>query len=78
MPEAKLMTLHEKLDIGMKTIELKKQGKFEEAMLLSKTRPMPPFMAKLIKDHIGLDTLLSLGWNMAEVEAEYGPEFLSR
>ncbi|GHV74692.1 hypothetical protein AGMMS49940_19940 [Spirochaetia bacterium] len=78
MPQGKLMTLDEKLDIGIKAIELKKQGKFEEAMRLSKTRPMPPFMAKLIKDHVGLDTLLSMGWNMAEVEAEYGPEYLSR
>ncbi|GHV90902.1 hypothetical protein AGMMS50268_14050 [Spirochaetia bacterium] len=78
MPQGKLMNLHEKLDIGVKAIELKKQGKFEEAMRLKKTMPMPPFMAKLIKDHVGLDTLLSMGWNMAEVEAEYGPEYLSR
>ncbi|GHT98789.1 hypothetical protein FACS1894142_5580 [Spirochaetia bacterium] len=76
MPQGKLMTLDEKVEIGLKTIELEKQGKIEEAERLTKT--MPPFMAKLIKDHIGLDTLLSLGWNMAEVEAEYGPEYLSQ
>jgi hypothetical protein len=31
MPEYRTMTLHEKLELGVKSIELKKQGKFEEA-----------------------------------------------
>jgi hypothetical protein len=78
MPQGKLMTLDEKLDTGIKAIELRKQGKLEEAERLQKTIPMPPFMAKLIKDHVSLDTRLSMGWNMAEVEAEYGPDFLTR
>ncbi|GHT61077.1 hypothetical protein FACS1894109_19360 [Spirochaetia bacterium] len=78
MPQGKLMTLDEKLDIGIKAIELKKQGKFKEAEHLNKTMPLPPYLAKFLKDHIGLDALLSMGWNMAEVEAEYGPEFLTQ
>jgi hypothetical protein len=32
MPQTKTMTLHEKLAIGVKSIELEKQGKEEEAL----------------------------------------------
>jgi hypothetical protein len=78
MPQGKLMTLDEKLATGIKAIELEKQGKFEEAERLSKTMPVPPYMAKFIKDHVGLEALLSMGRNLAEAEAEYGPEFLTR
>jgi hypothetical protein len=78
MPQGKLMTLDEKLDTGIKAIELKKQGKIEEAERLNRTIPTPPFFAKFVKDHVGLDALLSMGLNLAEAEAEYGPEFLSR
>jgi hypothetical protein len=72
------MTLDEKLDTGIKAIELEKQGKLEEAKQLRKTIPVPPFMAKFIKDHVGLDVLLSMNRNLAEAEAEYGPEFFTR
>ena len=78
MSQAQIMTLDEKLDLGIKVIELKKQGKFEEAERLDKTMPVPPYMAKFIKDHVGLDALLSMGRNLSEAEAEYGPEFLTR
>jgi hypothetical protein len=44
MPQGKLMTLDEKLDTGIKAIELKKQGKIEEAERLNRTIPPPPFL----------------------------------
>ncbi|GHU54372.1 hypothetical protein FACS189442_0500 [Spirochaetia bacterium] len=78
MSQAQIMTLDEKLDLGMKVIELKKQGKFEEAERLNKTMPIPPYLVKFLKDHVGLDALLSMGLNLSEAEAEYGPEYLSR
>ncbi|GHV46853.1 hypothetical protein AGMMS49546_35630 [Spirochaetia bacterium] len=78
MPQGKLMTLDEKLATGVKAIELRKQGKLEEAERLQKTIPVPPFMAKFIKDHVGLDVLLSMNRNLAEAEAEYGPDFFTR
>jgi hypothetical protein len=34
-------------------------------------------MAKFIKDHFGAETLLSMGWNLSEAEAEYGSDWLS-
>jgi hypothetical protein len=41
-----------------------------------KTAPMPPYIAKVYKDKLGLDTLLSLDWNLSEVEAEFGKDWL--
>ncbi|GHU66808.1 hypothetical protein FACS189447_08310 [Spirochaetia bacterium] len=78
MQNNQTMTLHEKLDTGMKVIELEKQGKFEEAEKLHKQIPMAPYLVKFYKDHLGLDALLKTGWNFSEAVAEYGPEFLSR
>jgi hypothetical protein len=78
MPQAQIMTLDEKLDLGMKVIALQTQGQFEEAERLNKTMPVPPYMAKFIKDRVGLDALLNMGLNLSEAEVEYGPEYLSR
>jgi hypothetical protein len=72
------MTLHEKLQIGMKSIELKKQGKLEEADKVKKQIPLPPYLAKFYKDHLGLDALLRSGWNLSEAAAEYGSDWLSQ
>jgi len=41
-----------------------------------KTAPLPPYIAKVIKEKVGLDCLLKLGWNLSEVEAEYGSDWL--
>jgi hypothetical protein len=77
MAQSEIMTLHEKLQIGMRAFELEDQGKFEEAKLLHKQIPLAPYLAKFLKDHIGLAGLLQGNWNLSEAEAEYGPDFLS-
>jgi hypothetical protein len=71
------MTLHEKLQIGVKGNELRKQGRIEEAEELEKQIPMPPYLARFYKKHLGLEALLRSGWNLWEAAEEYGPEFLS-
>ena len=76
MPNGQMMTLDEKLAISCKAAELSKAGDEEGALRLMKTAPMPPYIAKVYKDKLGLDTLLSLGWNLSEVEAEYGKDWL--
>jgi hypothetical protein len=78
MPQAQSMTLHEKLQIGMKSYALEDQGKIAEAVKLRKQIPLAPYLAKFLKDHLGLDALLKGDWNLSEVEAEYGPDFLSK
>jgi hypothetical protein len=56
--QAETMTLHEKLQIMMRSSELEKQGKKEEAMKIGKQVPLAPYLAKNIKDLLGLEALL--------------------
>jgi hypothetical protein len=72
------MTLSEKLDIVMKSIELEKQGKLEEANQVRKQAPLQPYLAKFYKDHLGLNALLQSGWNLSEAEAEFGSAWLTQ
>jgi hypothetical protein len=77
MPQAQIMSLHDKLAIGVKAIELEKQGKLEEARKLEHTIPLEPYLAKWAKKRFGAETLIKTGWNLSEAEAEYGPGWLS-
>jgi hypothetical protein len=72
------MTLHEKLMIIAQEAELEKQGNPDEAMRLHKTIPLEPWLAKHLKDRVGVDYLRQSGWNLSEAEKAYGPEWLSR
>jgi len=78
MAEAQLMTLQEKLRMGVESIELEKQGKLEESKKLRRQIPLAPYLAKFIKDYLGAEALLQMGWNLTEAEAEYGSDWLSR
>jgi len=75
MPQAQTMTLDEKLAISNKACLLWKAGDKEGCERLTKTIPMPPYLAKMIKEKMGLDFLLNSGWNLSEVEAEFGSSF---
>jgi hypothetical protein len=72
------MTLDEKLAIGMNAIEQKNQGNLDEYERISKTIPLPPYLAKWAKDHLGVDFLIEGGWNLAEADAEYGSDWLNQ
>ena len=78
MPQDRLMTMEEEAAIILKAHELKKQGKPEEAERIRKQAPLQPYLAKFVKDHLGSDFLLNLGWNLAEANAEYGPDWLTK
>ena len=78
MSQSQPMTLDEKLAIGCKAVELRKAGDKEGASRLMRSIPLPPYLAKVIKDKVGLDCLLNTGWNMSEVEAEFGSEWLRK
>jgi len=77
MTQNQPMTLDEKLATGIKAIELEKAGDREGYERLMKTIPMPPYLAKVIKEKVSLDILLQTGWNLSEVEAEFGSAWLS-
>ena len=76
MPNTQAMTDEEKVDISYQACMLRRAGDEEGYMRLTKTIPLPPYLAKVVKEKVGLDCLLSLGWNLSEVEAEYGSDWL--
>ena len=78
MPQAQLMTMEEQAAIGLKAFELKKEGKMLEYERTIKQIPLQPYLAKFVKEHLGADFLVNLGWNLAEANAEYGPDWLSK
>jgi hypothetical protein len=78
MPQAQTMTLDEKLAIGCKAAELRKAGDEEGASRLIRTIPLPPYIAKVMKEKVGMDFFTSYNWNLSEVEAEFGPDYISR
>ena len=76
MPQNQTMTLDEKFAISHRAIALKQAGDREGYSRLLKTAPLPPYIAKVVKEKVGLDCLLQLGWNLSEVEAEFGSDWL--
>jgi len=78
MPQAQTMTLDEKLAIGCRAAELRKAGDEEGASRLIRTIPLPPYIAKVMKEKVGMKFFTSYNWNLSEVEAEFGPDYISR
>lgn len=74
----KLMTLDEKFAILHEARALKASGDMEGYDQLLRTVPMPAYHAKVLKEKMGLDVLLQLDWNLAEAEAEFGKDWLSK
>jgi hypothetical protein len=72
------MTLDEKFAISHRAIALKQAGDHEGYIRLMKTAPIPPYIAKVIKEKVGADFLIKEGWNLAEAEAEFGADWLSK
>ncbi|MCL2600817.1 MAG: hypothetical protein FWD88_06520 [Treponema sp.] len=81
MPVSRLMTMEEQAEIALKAFALKDQGKPEECDQMLRQLPVPAYMAKFVKDHMeyfGEDFFEKYGFNLAEAEAEYGPDWLTR
>ena len=77
MPQAQTMTLDEKLAISNKAFRLMDAGDEEGGIRLMKTAPLPPYLAKVIKEKVGADFLIKEGWNLSEAEAEFGPNWIN-
>jgi hypothetical protein len=78
MSQGKILSLHEKLQIGVRIDELEKQGKYEEAQRVRMTVPIPAYLVKFYKEHLGLEALLNSGLNLSEAEAELGAEYFTK
>ena len=76
MPQT--MTLDEKLSISNRAFALINAGDEEGGRRLLRTAPMPPYLAKIYKEKIGVEALLRSGRNLSEAEAEFGPDWLNR
>jgi hypothetical protein len=74
----KTMTLDEKLAISNKALALWKAGDNEGYDRLMRTVPMPPYLAKIYKEKVGVERLINGNWNLSEAEAEFGPGWVSR
>ena len=77
MPQNQTMSLDEKLAIGCKAAELRKAGNIEEADRLVMSIPLPPYLAKVMKEKVGMEFFTRYNWNLSEVEAEFGPDWLN-
>jgi hypothetical protein len=76
--EHKLMTVAEQVAIARKANALRAEGKTAEATALDRSIPTPAYLAKVFKDKVGADFLIQGGWNLAEAEAEFGSDWLTR
>ena len=76
MPET--MTLDEKLAISNRACALWNIGDKEGYSRLTRTIPMPPYLAKIAKEKIGADFLINGGWNLSEAEVEFGSDWLNK
>ena len=76
MPQAQVMPLEEQAAISLKALEFKKQGNLDDYEKTIKQLPLPPYLAKAVKEYLGTDTLLKTGWNLSEAEAEFGHKWL--
>jgi len=72
------MTLGEKLTIACKAAALHDAGDTEGWSRLIRSAPMPPYLAKVAKEKIGVDFLINGGWNLSEAEAEFGSDWLTK
>ena len=64
MPQSQTMSLDEKLATINQAFIQKKAGDIESYNRLMKTVPSPPYLAKIAKEKISLDFLLSLGFTV--------------
>ncbi|MDR1257189.1 MAG: hypothetical protein LBJ86_05535 [Spirochaetaceae bacterium] len=79
MSQKQMMTIHEKLEVSMKAHEYLEAGNKAEAVrILREELPMPPYLAKAVKEFSGADFLVKGRYNLSEAEAEFGPDWLTR
>ena len=74
----KTMTFDEKLATSNKACLLLQAGDEEGYSRLTRTIPMPPWLAKIMKEKVGVEFFKDGSWNLSEAEAEFGSDWLSK
>jgi len=77
MPNAQMMTDEEKVDKAYQSALLSQAGDEEGSIRLLRSIPMPPYLAKVMKEKMGADFLIDAGYNLSEAEAEFGQGWLN-
>jgi hypothetical protein len=72
------MSFHDKLINIIKINQLAQAGKSEEAAAIRQKTPIEPWLAKAIKEVEGAEFVRNCGWDLSEVEAEFGHDWLYR
>jgi hypothetical protein len=75
-PNLREYTEFEAADLGYKWLELKEQGKFEEAEKIRLEIPLIPGIANNYKERFGIENLIATGINLSEAVKYYGKEWL--
>ena len=75
---AETMSIGDKLTILNKAVALRQSGDYEGYSRLTRSVPMPPYLAKIAKEKIGVDFLINGGWNLSEAEVEFGSDWLTK
>ena len=70
--------MEDELDVLIEMAALIEQGKEEEAFKLQKKVTLPHYMGQYAKDFLEPDWLKNCGWNLSEVEAVYGKDFINK
>ena len=78
MSKVQTMTDEEKVDTAYQASMLWRAGDQEGYSRLIRSIPMPPYLAKVYKEKVGVEHLINSGWNLSEAEAEFGPDWLSK
>jgi hypothetical protein len=75
---AQTMTFDEKLAISHKACLLRRAGDEEGFSRLTRSIPMAPWLAKIMKEKVGVEFFERYEWNLSEAEAEFGSDWLSK
>lgn len=75
-PNLREYTILEAADLGYKWMELREQGKFEEAEKVRLEIPLIPGIANNYKEQYGIKALIESGINLSEAVKYYGKEWL--
>jgi hypothetical protein len=78
MQNGQMMTDEEKIDRAYQSALLSQSGDEEGSIRLLRSIPMPPYLAKVYKEKVGVKELIESGWNLSEAEAQFGPNWLSQ
>jgi hypothetical protein len=70
------LTHEQRFDIVQKALAASQAGDNEEMVRITKQLPLAPHLALVVKETWGKEFLLEGGYDLSEVEARYGKDWL--